>query len=143
MDVSFVFSRNARTWRTGLILIAVYAALLAAILWLDAALWLMALLALPTLPALADLWRNPSAGVTLDARQLDWHSGARHATLHLNEIDHMRFDTRFDFSVRVMAVLTSGKRIRLPDESLPPHKTFEAELTARDVRVERHHFVVF
>jgi len=143
MDGPFVFARSGRSWRTALILVAIYAVLLAAIALVDAAWWLMALLALLTLPALADLWRNPGAGVTLDVRRLIWHSGARTATLPLDEIDHMRFDTRFDLSVRVTAILTNTNRLRLPDESLPPHKTFEAELNARDIRVERHHFVVF
>jgi hypothetical protein len=81
--------------------------------------------------------------VRLSKDHLEWYTGTRKGALELAEIDYMRFDTRFDFSVRVTAILTNGKRIRLPDEAMPAHKTFEAELTARGIRVDRHHFVVF
>ena len=59
------------------------------------------------------------------------------------DIDRFRFDTRWDFSVRVSIVLHSGKRIRLPDESLPPHRDLETLLNQAGIRVERHHFTVF
>lgn len=139
----FRFVRHGRSPRTAAILAAVYAAIGAAILWLDAAPWLMALLALPTLPALWDLWTNPEAGIVLGDRSLRWYSGRRHADLDLGEIDHMRFDTRWDLSVRVTAVLRSGRKLRLPYESLPPHKVFEAALSDRGVTVKRQHFTVF
>ena len=139
----FVFTRAGRSLHTALILIAIYATLLSAIATIDAAWWLMTLLALLTIPALADLIRNPSAGIRLTPNQITWHTGARIASLGPDEIDHMRFDTRFDLSVRVTACLINAKRIRLPDESLPAHKTLEAELTARGITVERHHFTVF
>ena len=137
---AYSFSRRGRTPRLLGILICIYAALLAAIILFDAAWWLMALFALPTLPALHDLYADPESGLRLDDRTLSWCSGRRHAELALDEIDHMRLDTRWDFSVRATAVLTSGKKIRLPYESLPPHRVLETELQARGVRVERHHF---
>lgn len=139
----YSFSRQGRSPRVLGVLICVYAALLAAILFLDAAWWLMALLVLPTLPALHDLYRNPEAGMDLDDRTLSWRSGRRSGALALSDIARLRLDTRWDFSVRATVVLTSGRRIRLPDESLPPHREFEAELLARDIPVERHHFTVF
>lgn len=139
----YSFSRQGRSPRVLGVLICVYAVLLAAVLFLDAAWWLMALLALPTLPALHDLYRNPEAGLELDAKTLSWRSGRRSGTLALSEIARLRLDTRWDFSVRATAVLTSGRRIRLPDESLPPHRILEAEFLARGVQVERHHFTVF
>ena len=143
MAGGYGFTRDGRKLGTAIIVIGIYAALLAAFVLLDAAWWLMVVLALPTLPALNDLWRNPSAGIMLTNDHLEWHTGTRKAALDLAEIDYLRFDTRFDFSVRVTAVLTNDKRIRLPDEAMPAHKTFEAELTARGIRVDRHHFVVF
>jgi len=139
----FSFSRQGRSPRVLGVLICVYAVLVAAILLFDAAWWLMALLALPTLPALYDLYRDPEAGLELDADTLSWRSGRRRGTLALAEIARLRLDTRWDFSVRATAVLGSGRRIRLPDESLPPHRVLEAELLARGVQVERHHFTVF
>lgn len=143
MGDEFTFSRQGRTPMTLGIVICIYAALLAAVILIDAAWWLVALLTLPTLPALWDLYADPSAGLRLNGQRLAWHSGRRSAQLDLDEIDHMRFDTRWDFSVRVAAVLKTGRQIRLPQESLPPHRRFEAELQARGMRVERHHFRVF
>ncbi|MCR9126923.1 MAG: hypothetical protein NXH82_12455 [Rhodobacteraceae bacterium] len=136
----FEHATSGRSLRTALVVGAVYAALLAAILVLGAAWWIMALVALTTFPALWDLWTDRGAGLRLDNETLRWHAGRHHAELDLREIDHMRFDTRLDFSVRVSAVLPNRRRIRLPYESLPPHKALETALTARGIRVERHHF---
>lgn len=121
----------------------ILAGLLALVVFFDAVWWIVVPPALLTLPALWDFWRNPSAGVRLDEGQLHWHSGRREARLALPEIDHMRFDTRWDLSVRVTAVLQSKKRLRLPYESLPPHRVFEEALQSRGIRVERHHFTIF
>jgi len=138
-----VFARQGRSPRVAVLLMGIYAVLVAAIVLIEAAWWLMAALAVPTLPALWGLFANPSAGMRLSADQLAWHSGQRHGDLRLNEIDHMRFDTRWDFSVRVTVILKTGKRLRLPDESLPPHRPLEAAFAAQGVRVVRHHFRVF
>jgi hypothetical protein len=125
------------------ILIAVYSVLMAAVILVDAAWWLMTALAMLTLPALWDLWRDPSAGLRLGETGLDWHTGQRSGALLLTEINHMRFDTRWDFSVRVTAVLENGKLVRLPYEALPPHRAFETALEVRKIAVKRHHFTVF
>lgn len=143
MQDGLVFTRYGRSPRTVAVLICIYAVLLALILMVDAAKWLMGGLALFTLPALWDLATNPSAGVELDADRLCWHSGRRHGGIDLSEIDHMRFDTRWDFSVRVMAVLKTNRRVRLPFESLPPHKQFETAFQALGIPVARKHFTVF
>lgn len=143
MGAPLTFTRRGRDRRVLAVVIGIYGVLLAAIILVDAAWWLMAALALLTLPALWDLWRDPSAGIRLDDTRLDWHSGRRSGTLELREIDHMRFDTRLDFSVRVTAVLKNDKRIRLPYEALPPHRAFEAGFDARGIAVKRHHFTIF
>ncbi|AVO38664.1 hypothetical protein [Pukyongiella litopenaei] len=137
------FARHGRTWRLGLVLLAIWAAILAAVVRLDAAPWLMALLGLLTLPALRDFVTNASSGLRIGGGDLHWHSGRRSGQLPLSAIDHVRLDTRWDFSVRATVRLKAGKPVRLPDESLPPHRVFEAELLARGIRVERHHFRVF
>lgn len=131
--------------RTALVLIAVWVLCLAGLLLLDASLVLVSIIMLFTLPAALDFALNPSAGLRLGEERLSWHSGRRKGELDLSEIDHMRFDTRLDFSVRVSAVLHSpaGKRIRLPYESLPDHRALEAEMTARGLVVKRHHFSLF
>ncbi len=143
MAATFEFTRQGRTRRTLAIVVSIYAGLAGAVIVIDAAWWLVAALALLTLPALWDLWRNPGAGVRLNDSRLNWHTGRRGGMLNLQEINHMRFDTRWDFSVRVTAVLMGDKQIRLPHEALPPHRTFETELRARHVRVVRHHFTIF
>ena len=63
--------------------------------------------------------------------------------LALAEIDHMRFDTRWDFAVRVSAVLHTEKRVHLPFECLPPHRDLEDAFTNRGVAVKRTHFSFF
>ena len=138
----FQHVNHGRNHRTATIVILIYFALIAAIIVVDAAWWLMAILAAFTLPALWDLATNRSAGVELNDTALLWYTGKRKATMGLSEIDHMRFDTRLDFSVRVSAVTPERKKIRLPYECLPPHRIFEDALTARGVRVERHHFTL-
>jgi hypothetical protein len=143
MADTFEFSRAGRTPGTLAILIVIYAVLIGAVVMVDAAWWLMAGLALLTLPALWDLWRDPCAGLRLDHDRLDWHSGRRTGSVALNKINHMRFDTRLDFSVRVTAILNDEKRIRLPYEVLPPHKEFEETLLSQGITVERHHFTIF
>ncbi len=129
-----------RNHRTATIVIAIYFVLIAAVILVDAAWWLMAILAAFTLPALWDLFTNRAAGVELDGTTLSWFTGKRRADMALQDIDHMRFDTRLDFSVRVSAVTPARKKIRLPYECLPPHQIFEQALSAQGVRVERHHF---
>lgn len=137
------FSRRGRSLRVIGILALVYAGVAVLLIRFQTVYWIAAGLVVPTLPALWELWSNPASGLTLDDRELRWFSGRRSATIYLGEIDHMRFDTRWDFSVRVSAVLRDGKKIRLPHESTPPHLAFETALTARGVKVERHHFTIF
>ena len=136
----FTFTRHNRAPRTIGVLIAVYVALGALVMLFDAAWWLVVVLVLPTLPALWDILKNTSAGLSLDDQDLRWFTGGREAQIDCSDIDFFRFDTRWDFSVRVSVVLASGKRIRLPDESSPPHKMFEKALQDAGFRVERHHF---
>ncbi len=143
MSVGYEYRSTGRNRRTVVALLVFYGVLLGLIITVDAAPWLMVLLALVTVPGLWDLYSNRSAGLSLDDNSLQWHTGRRSAEIALSEIDHMRFDTRLDFSVRVSAVLQNEKRIRLPYEALPPHKTLEAAFEARGVRVERHHFTFF
>lgn len=140
MTTAFVFDQQARSRRTLLIVVGVWAVLSAAWVWLEAAPWIVAFLAAFTLPAVYDLIRNPKAGLTLNAQTLSWFSGRRHGALELSEIELVRLDTRLDFSVRITAVLTSGRKIRLPFESTPPHQAFEDALKAQGVKTQRHHF---
>lgn len=139
----FRYVRHNRSPRAIGILGLVYAALAAAVIWFDAAWWLVAIPALFTLPALWDLYTDSRAGLSLDDGVLAWFSGRRTGTMALADVDYFRFDTRWDFSVRVTVFPRQGKPVRLPYEALPPHRAFETELLAREMRVDRHHFVIF
>lgn len=141
-EEAYSFTRHNRSQRTVTTLIAVYAFLIGLVIVFQAAWWLMLFFALPTLPTLWDLWANTSAGLTIENGTLSWFSGKRTASMQLAEIDYARFDTRWDFSVRVTLYPHTGKTVRLPYETLPPHKLFEDVLTERGIRVERHHFTV-
>lgn len=140
---AYSFRQHARSPRHVAVLVCIYAVLLAAIFLIDAAWWLMALLALPTLPALWEVVQNPEAGLEIDETAFRWWSGKHRGAVRLGEIDHIRMDTRWDLSVRVRLMLTSGRRLQLPHDSLPPHRDLEQALTSRGLRVERHHFTVF
>lgn len=140
---AFTFTRQNRNPRMVLILIGIYAVLTGLIVLFDAVWWLIGLLALTTLPALWDVLQDTSAGMELSDGTFRWHTGQRRGTLDLSTVKRFRFDTRWDFSVRVSAILKSEKRLRLPDESLPPHKQLEEVLQQAGIAVERHHFRVF
>ncbi len=142
-DAVFSFTRQSRT-PTALAAAASWAALLALLtLRFQAAWWVTAILALPLLMLLWDLWKNPEAGLTLGPRSIAWRSRTLQGEARLADIEKIRFDTRWDFSVRVTLLMRDGKRHRLPQESLPPHRDLEALLTKRGLQVERHHFTVF
>lgn len=137
---TFQFHREGRNKATLYAVVAVWAGLFAAYLLVDAAPWILAAIGLFTLPALWDLYKNPSSGLTFTPDALTWFTGARNASVAWREIDRVRLDTRLDFSVRASAVLHSGRKIRLPYECTPPDELLEAALNARGVRTERHHF---
>ncbi|WP_296761940.1 hypothetical protein [Sediminimonas sp.] len=131
---------RARRPRTVLVLLAVWAAL-AALWWgLNAAWWIVAALALFTLPALWEVLTDRRAALRLEDGMLHWQNGPRGDRVSLDALDHVRFDTRLDLSVRVTLVLRDGRRIRLPHPCLPPHRALEAALDAAGVTTRRHHF---
>lgn len=140
MNPEFSYHRQARSVPLAVVLAGVWAGLIALYVIVDASPLILGVLALFTLPGLVDLIRNPASGLTLTDRTLSWHSGRRSAELALEEIDHMRLDTRLDFSVRASAVLRSGRKIRLPFEATPPHQAFEDALEARGIKTRRTHF---
>ncbi len=136
----YSFETTGRNRKTLVAIGVVWVAIITAVLWLEASLWLMGGIALCTAPALYDLITARRSGVTLSAEGLSWFAGARTGDISWNKISHMRLDTRLDFSVRASAVLITGRKVRLPLEATPPVDTFEDVLSARDIKVERHHF---
>jgi hypothetical protein len=134
------FTYTARSPAALVTVIAIWAALFAAWIWLDAAPWVLAIFGAFTLPAVFDLAANPSAGAELTDDTLSWHAGRATAEVALDRIQMVRLDTRLDFSVRATLVLTSGHKIKMPFQSTPPHVAFEQALIAAGLKVERHHF---
>ncbi|WIY25487.1 hypothetical protein [Parasedimentitalea psychrophila] len=140
MPETFQFSRYSRTPQLLVTLMILYGVLAGLYFAVDAAGWIVALLALPTIPAAWDYWRDIRSGLSLGPDQVEWYSGQHIDSLALEQIDHARFDTRWDFSVRVTLILQNGSKLRLPPQVLPPRRQLEPELQARGVRTERHHF---
>ena len=136
----YSFETTGRNRKTLVAIGVVWVAIITAVLWLEASLWLMGGIALCTAPALYDLITARRSGVTLSAEGLSWFAGARAGDISWNKISHMRLDTRLDFSVRASAVLITGRKVRLPLEATPPADTFEDVLSARGIKIERHHF---
>jgi hypothetical protein len=136
----YSYETTGRNRKTLIALVMVWAALIAALLLLDASVWLMGLIGLCTAPALYDLIAGRRSGVALDAERITWFAGGRTGEVAWDKISHMRLDTRLDFSVRASAVLPSGRKIRLPLESTPDADTFEKVLSDRGIKVQRHHF---
>ena len=140
MSLPYTYSGQGRRPVTALVVAGLWGALLWAHLRLDAALPVTAALAAFTLPALYDLLANPRSTLTLDARTLSWHSGRQSAQIALPEIDHLRFDTRLDMSVRISVVRPSGVKIRIPYPATPPHAQFEQIAQSAGLKTRRHHF---
>ena len=136
----YAFETTGRNRATLITVLVVWGVLALAVLWLDAAPWLMAVFALATVPALIDLVTGRRSGVRLDPAGLHWFSGRRTGDIAWPRIAHSRLDTRLDFSIRASAVLTTGRKVRLPLEATPPSEDFEEALTSRGIKVERHHF---
>ena len=137
---SFSYRHQGRSLTTLYAVAVIWFSRVALVILVEAAPWLMAAIGACTLPAIWDLYKNPQAGLDFGPGGLTWFTGRRKACIDWQEIDHVRLDTRLDFSVRASAVLRSGRTIRLPVECTPPHKLFEAALNARNIRTERHHF---
>ena len=140
MSTSYAFDRRGRTPRTGLALALAWAGLAVLALHFDAAPWLIALLAVPTLPAAMDLLRDPVWSLRLTDRALIWQMPGHETSIPLDQIETVRLDTAWDFSVRATVQLRDGPPQRLPPACMPPHRDFEAALLAAGLRTERHHF---
>lgn len=140
MSLPFRYEAQGRRPATAAIVCVIWAVLLAAYVWLDAAPVILVVVGLFTLPALYDFCANPRSGLSLDATHLRWHSGRQHAEIALSEIDHLRFDTRLDLSVRLSVVRPSGVKIRVPYAATPPAADAEGAAAHAGLRTRRHHF---
>ena len=140
MTLPYTYISNGRRPATMITVLAIWAALIAAYIMLEANPLILAVIGAFTLPALYDLARNPRSKLTLDETHLRWTSGRQDAQIALSEIDHLRFDTRLDMSVRLSVVRPSGVKIRVPYPATPPHATFEPLARSAGLTTRRYHF---
>lgn len=140
MTLPYTYISNGRRPATMITVLAIWAALIAAYIMLEANPLILAVIGAFTLPALYDLARNPRSTLTLDETHLRWTSGRQDAQIALSEIDHLRFDTRLDMSVRLSVVRPSGVKIRVPYPATPPHATFEPLARSAGLTTRRYHF---
>ncbi|WP_299349860.1 hypothetical protein [uncultured Shimia sp.] len=130
--------RNPKT----LVGLAVYLGLLAFLYSVGTLEWIILGLALFAVPAAIDLLRNPITDFELTDTQVHWKNGGQEADLPLSRIQHARFDTRWDFSVRVTLILIDQSKLRIPQDVAPPHEALEKGFKDRGIKTERHHFRV-
>lgn len=130
--------RNRRT----LIGLGLYLALLGLLISVGTVDWIVILLALFAVPAAIDLWKDPVTDFALDDERIHWKNSGQEADLPLSRIRQARFDTRWDFSVRVTLVLIDNSKLRIPQDAAPPHQALESAFKERGIATERHHFRV-
>ncbi|MBV6636425.1 hypothetical protein [Mameliella alba] len=140
MSAPLEHASSGRSLRAFLVLMLVWLAAMTLWFALQASVWIVGALLLVSLPALIDFSTGRSAWLRLDDRMLRWGSGGATGEVALTRIALARFETRLDFSIRVRLVLDDGRRITLPQDSLPPHPRLQEALEARDIKTERHHF---
>lgn len=137
---AYAYEHSGRNPRTLATVGCIWVLIGAAWAWLDAAVLVVGLVAFATVPAVYDYASGRRSGVRIAPDTLSWYSGRRTGEAVLEAIDHIRLDTRLDFSVRASAVLSTGRKIRLPLEAIPPADIFQEALSARGIKVQRHHF---
>ena len=141
MADAFRFERAGRSARTAAALGAV-AALAVALAAIGAHPGILAATAILALPLAIDLWRAPTASLTLTDEALEWRQGAASASVPLAAIERVRLDTRLDLSVRATVETGQARPPRVPPPCMPPHKALEAALRDRGVEVRRRHFTL-
>ncbi len=141
MSLPFRHETRGRSLRTALAVAAALVVLLGLYL-VGTLLWLLAVFSLFLLPALLDLLRDPRGSFELTETELTWETARLSAALPISRIAKARFDTRWDFSVRVTLFLHDGKKLRIPQEVMPPHQPLENAFKSLNIPVERHHFRV-
>ncbi len=130
---------TGRTVLAAVVLVGVYAGLV--ILWRVLNLyWVFVLIGmLLTLPAAWEFGTAKRSGLRLDDKMLTWFSGRRSAEVALHRIDHVRFDTRLDLSIKVTVVLPDKRKLRIPQDSLPKHPALKEALDQLGVKTTRGH----
>ncbi len=136
----YTYTRNGRRPATLITVVVIWILLALAVVVLDASIWIVWLGALATLPALYDLVMARVSSLRLSGSDLSWQSGRHADSIPLADIQSVRLDTRLDLSIKATLTLRSGAKQRLPLDVVPPAQAFDDALSARGIKVERHHF---
>ena len=140
MAEPFRFERSAREPRAIALLAAAGSALAFLALVVEAAWWITAILALLALPAAIEAIGDARATLSIDEGRLAWSSGRRGQTVPLDRLAEVRLATTLDFSQRATLYLDTGEQLRVPPECLPPGRTLDAALAARNIPHRRSLF---
>lgn len=130
--------RNPKT----LIGLALYFGLLAFLYSVGTLEWIIFGLGIFAVPAAIDLFKNPVTDFELNDTHIRWKNSGQEAEVPLSRIQSARFDTRWDFSVRVTLIMVDKSKLRIPQDTAPPHQTLEQAFKDRGIKTERHHFRV-
>ena len=136
----FVHTHQGRNKRLIITLALVTASIIAAWLLLDLSPWIAGVMLLFLLPGAWEVATNPKSTLEIDATTLSWSGPNGTHSLLLAALKEVRFDTKLDFSVRVTLIQNDDRKIRIPPDTLPHHKTLEEALTQRGVPCPRRHF---
>ena len=140
---SFRYVRNSRNFRYITTIWVIYTVLCFAYFVINVAWWILAFFVIATLPTIYEIISNRKSDLCLADNKLKCWSGRYKLEMCLTDIDYIRFDTRFDFSVRVSAVTVTDQRIRLPYDALPNAKILELACEAQGLQTKRQHFLFF
>lgn len=130
--------RSPRTF----VVLAAYIGFLIFLAYIGTLEWILIILALFAVPAAIDLIRNPVTEFHLSDTEIRWKNSGQEAELPLSRVQKARFDTRWDFSVRVTLIMIDNSKLRIPQDAAPPHQTLEQAFKDRGLKTERHHFRV-
>ncbi|UWR23644.1 hypothetical protein [Sulfitobacter sp. S190] len=140
MTLPYTYQSHGRQPTTIAVVLAIWAALLAAWYFLDAALWIIGVIAAFTAPAVYDIAANPVARFSLSHSHLVWQADRSDADIDNRQIDHLRLDTRLDLSIRLSVVLPNGRKLRVPQPATPPPRELEQAAALAGLTLKRHHF---
>ena len=140
MAETYRFERPARRPFSYAIVSIAILALAVLIFVIDAHPFIVALFALIIAPAIWDVIKGNTATLEITDASISWESGARHATVPIEEIDEASLSTTLDFSQRATLIFKQGGKVRIPVECLPPGRVLDRELTERGIANQRSLF---
>lgn len=135
-----IFERQGRSRLTIIVLVVLYAVYLWLWIALSIAPFIMALGILITVPALVDLALNPRSGLRLDQNTLAWHHSKRNVSIQRHQIKQMHIHLRMDRSIKLVAELENGKKIRVMQPATPPLRDLEEGFTRLNMPFQKHPF---